>query len=94
MLAAQALREIGPAHLVKEKKVNVVRAIDQVAERLGNTRAVCRKYYIHPVILTAYQRGEVIPPSPPRPKGDNRKKMSRTLRGDEIAVLRLIERHS
>lgn len=63
MLAAQALREIGPARLVRAKEANIVRAVDQVAERLGNTRAVCRKYYIHPVILDAYKRGRVLPPT-------------------------------
>ena len=34
-------------------------AIDQVAERLNNTRAVCRKYYIHPAILDAYADGRL-----------------------------------
>jgi DNA topoisomerase-1 len=64
MLAAELLREIGPARLVRDKESNIVRAVDQVAERLGNTRTVCRKYYIHPVILDAYRRGRVLPPLP------------------------------
>ena len=36
-----------------------------VAERLGNTRAVCRKYYIHPALIDAYMRGETVPEPPP-----------------------------
>ena len=31
------------------------------AERLGNTRAVCRKYYVHPAILEAYLGGRTAP---------------------------------
>lgn len=89
MLAAAALREIGPAHLVKHKKANIIKAIDQVAARLGNTRSVCRQYYIHPVILEAYGRGRVIPPPPPR--APQRHATRRKLRADEIAVLRFIE---
>lgn len=90
MLAAQALRDIGPARLVRDKKANVVEAIDRVAERLGNTRAVCRKYYIHPVVLEAYRRGRVIP-QPARRTGKTPRRSRRRLRADEVAVLRLIE---
>lgn len=33
--------------------------IDQVAARLGNTRAVCRKCYIHPNVIAAWQEGRL-----------------------------------
>ena len=88
MLAAHALREIGPARLVTEKRANIVKAIDQVAERLGNTRAVCRRYYIHPVILEAYLRNRVAPP--PEELRRRRRYARRTLRDEEIAVLEFI----
>lgn len=32
---------------------------DEVARRLGNTRAVCRKGYIHPGIIDAWARGQL-----------------------------------
>jgi DNA topoisomerase I len=35
----------------------IVKAVDQVAEALGNTRAVCRKGYIHPAVFDAYLSG-------------------------------------
>jgi len=91
MLAAQALAEIGPARLVKDKKANIVRAVDRVAERLGNTRAVCRKYYIHPTILDAYGRGHVVE-APPGERVQ-RRRSKRRLRGNEIAVLDFIRQH-
>ena len=88
MLAAEALRALGPARLVREKEANIIRAVDQVAERLGNTRAVCRRYYIHPVIMEAYLRGEVLPPAE---RKRDRRTPERRLRDNEIAVLKFIE---
>lgn len=35
----------------------LVEVADRVAERLGNTRAVCRRYYIHPSVFAAYEEG-------------------------------------
>jgi DNA topoisomerase I len=62
MIAAEVLRATGPATTVKQAERNVVAAIDQTAARLGNTRTVCRKYYIHPTLISAYLNGEVLPP--------------------------------
>lgn len=38
---------------------NVLKAYDQVAKELGNTRNVCRKYYVHPVLPQAYEKGSL-----------------------------------
>jgi DNA topoisomerase-1 len=38
-------------------KTQLTQAVKQVAERLGNTPAVCRKYYIHPAVIEAYGQG-------------------------------------
>jgi DNA topoisomerase-1 len=58
-LAAQALAEIGPARNERIARKRIVQAIDVVATRLGNTRAVCRKCYVHPLILDAYAEGRL-----------------------------------
>jgi DNA topoisomerase-1 len=55
--AVAALEEFGPAASAREAKSTILRAIDQVAERLNNTRAVCRKYYVHPAVLERYESG-------------------------------------
>jgi len=34
-------------------------AIEQVARQLGNTKAVCRKCYIHPNVIDAYHDGSL-----------------------------------
>lgn len=59
MLAARALAELGQARNERIARKRVLRAIDAVAARLGNTRAVCRKCYVHPGILDEYAAGHV-----------------------------------
>lgn len=49
----------GPAENEKAAQKNIVQAVKEVATTLGNTPAVCRKYYIHPAILQAYQDGRL-----------------------------------
>src|SRR5437899_10128627 len=53
-LAASALSTQGNFETKKQAKSNIKTAICAVAELLGNTPAVCRKCYIHPVIVEAY----------------------------------------
>lgn len=38
----------------------ILDAIDEAAERLGNTRAVCRSSYVHPAVPDAYRSGELL----------------------------------
>ena len=53
VLAAEALHEFGAGGLTK--------AIEQVARQLGNTKAVCRKCYIHPAVIDACLDGSLGP---------------------------------
>ena len=56
--AVAALEALGPArHRSARRNPRSCKAIDQVAERLNNTRAVCRKYYVHPAVLETYEAG-------------------------------------
>ena len=64
MLTAESLRTMGPAASARQAERNIVAAIDRTAAKLGNTRSVCRKYYIHPALLEAYREGDVLPPLP------------------------------
>jgi Topoisomerase IB len=57
VLAVCALQECGPCASVWEARANIVGAIDRVIVRLGNTRSVCRQYYIHPAVFAAYEEG-------------------------------------
>jgi len=53
-LAALALQEFEDFDTKAAAKRNITKAIERVAERLGNTKAVCRKFYIHPAVIDAY----------------------------------------
>jgi DNA topoisomerase I len=66
LLAAVELAEIGCCEDGRQAKRNVVAAVRRVAERLGNTPAVCRSCYIHPKVLEAYERGRSIEEFRPR----------------------------
>ena len=50
-----AFKEIGFGDNENSTKKNVVHALDKVAEHLGNTRTVCKKYYVHPLIISLYE---------------------------------------
>ena len=91
MLAAKHLCAIGPASSRREAERNVVRAIDTVADRLGNTRAVCRKYYVHPGLVRAYfMRLTPTLSSASSPRQYRREHPRAALRRDEVAVLQFL----
>jgi DNA topoisomerase I len=49
---------VGRTHRAREHAVR--RAVERVAEQLGNTAAVCRKSYVHPAIVSAYDKGALV----------------------------------
>jgi DNA topoisomerase-1 len=60
VLAATELARVGGFQSTAAAKRNIVKAVEAVAKRLGNTKAVCRKSYIHPAIFDAYLAGSSI----------------------------------
>lgn len=60
VLAALALREFERFDSQAQAKKNLLQAIEQVAQRLGNTPAVCRKCYVHPVVMSSYLDGATV----------------------------------
>ena len=64
LLTARVLAELGNAPNEPLAKARITSAIEQVAGRLGNTPAICRKSYVHPAILDAYLANTLkLPPS-------------------------------
>ena len=60
VLAALALQEFEKFDTEAQAKKNIVRAIESVAAKLGNTPSICRKCYVHPAVLEAYLEGSVL----------------------------------
>lgn len=83
MSAAIRLREAGPAPTAADARRIVNRVLDAVAAELGNTRAVCRKGYVHPDVIAAYLQGIVAP--------HVRSPHAAGLRAEERDVIALIE---
>lgn len=90
VLAARALREFEKFTSQKEAKRNMLDAIEAVARLLGNTPAICRKCYVHPIILDTYLDGSLAE----RLKHKAEQKLAREirhLRPDEAAVMMLLQ---
>jgi DNA topoisomerase-1 len=91
VLAFRALRALDRPATDGQAKKNVVAAIRETAELLGNTPAVCRQAYVHPVVVDAYLddrlRGALLhaaEESPTPPIG--------TTEAEEQAVVELLRR--
>ena len=85
VLAAGELRGVEPATSKTALNKQVVAAIDAVAEQLGNTRSVCRKCYVDPRVIEAFEDGTLGEAFDDAPT-------VRGLKIDERAVLSLVER--
>jgi DNA topoisomerase-1 len=79
VLAAGLLRQFEPCDSETEAKRNILRAVESVAHRLGNTKAVSRKCYIHPAIFDSYLDGSLL---------------KTTAQKEEAAVLALLQRRA
>jgi DNA topoisomerase I len=91
VLAAMALQEFEAVDSDAQAKKNVVRAIESVAERLGNTPSVCRKCYVHPAVLDAYLDGTMLEGLRAR-AGESLVQDLQHLQPEEAAVLAMLER--
>jgi DNA topoisomerase-1 len=88
VLAAQMLRDFETFDSEAQAKRNIVRAVESVAKKLGNTKAVCRRCYIHPAILDAYVDGSMLKTVAER----TRRTKVKDLTEAEAAVLGLLQR--
>lgn len=53
--AILAFKELGFFDTQTEAKRKIVEALDKVSHHLGNTRTVCKKYYVHPIVISLYE---------------------------------------
>lgn len=90
VLAAITLARLGPPTSKTAHKKNVVRAVKRVAAELGNRPATCRKYYIHPAVLRAYERGRLTELMNDTPRPD-RPVPRQGLSAEEQAVVEVLE---
>ena len=88
--AATVLAELGPARSETECKRNVATAMRLVAAELGNTPAICRKSYVHPIIVARYldERETIRLPASYRARAE-----SYAHSPEERALIRFLDEH-
>lgn len=57
--ALDAFQKLSVPVTQSELKKKIVEVLDEVASKLGNTRTVCKKYYVHPTVIAAFERGSI-----------------------------------
>ena len=90
VLAALALQEFEKFDSETQAKKNIVRAIESVAEKLGNTPTICRKCYVHPAVLDAYLDGAALEVMRERTEEKLAEDLQ-ALRPEEAAVLAMLQ---
>jgi DNA topoisomerase-1 len=89
--AATVLAELGPAQSETEAKRNVALAMRLVSSELGNTPTICRKSYVHPMVIARYlDEGETIPLPRARRAAANR---GQAHSAEERALIIFLDRH-
>lgn len=89
--AATVLAELGPARSETEAKRNVTLAMRLVSSELGNTATICRKSYVHPMVIARYlDDGETIPLPRARRRAANR---GQAHSAEERALIAFLDRH-
>ncbi len=88
--AATVLAELGAAHSPTEATRNVATTMRLVASELGNTPAICRSSYVHPLVVARYvDDGEIIK-LPPRYES---RADAYAHSPEERALIRFLDRH-
>lgn len=89
MMAAFALQEFQKFDSEAQARKNIVRAIESVAEKLGNTPSICRKCYVHPAIIDSYMDGTILHALQQRTREELVKDIH-ALKPEEAAVVALL----
>jgi DNA topoisomerase-1 len=90
VLATLALQELEKFDSQAQAKRNILRAVESVAAKLGNTKTVCRKCYIHPAVFESYIDGTLMRTLEQRARTKLKKEI-RSLKPEEAMVLTLLE---
>ncbi|MGQ7947433.1 DNA topoisomerase IB [Flavobacterium sp. WC2509] len=57
--ALTAFQKLEPAENQTDCKHKIIEVLDEVASKLGNTRTVCKKYYVHPTVIASFEKGTI-----------------------------------
>lgn len=60
-MAGESLYTLGTGPEPHSTEDALIQTVKHVSEHLGNTTTVCRKYYIHPKVLSSYEANMLVP---------------------------------
>lgn len=84
--ALTAFQKLTPPESQTDCKHKVIAVLDEVASKLGNTRTVCKKYYVHPTVIATFEKGTIWKYKP--------KSKNSELRPEECTLIELLQNES
>jgi DNA topoisomerase-1 len=81
--ALGAFQKLSQPETERELKHGVIEVLDEVASKLGNTRTVCKKYYVHPTVIASFEKGSIWNYKPNKKQSE--------LNAEEYALVILLE---
>jgi DNA topoisomerase-1 len=81
--ALTAFQKLSPPENQTDCKRKIIEVLDEVASKLGNTRTVCKKYYVHPTVIATFEKGTI---GKYKPKSKNSE-----LRPEESTLIELLQ---
>lgn len=84
--ALSAFQKLTPSENQTDCKRKIIEVLNEVASKLGNTRTVCKKYYVHPTVIKSFETGTIW-----KYKADTKKT---ELRPEESALITLLKNES
>ena len=91
--AFKAFKELGTFKTDTEKKKKIATALDMVAAQLGNTRTVCKKYYVHPAIISLYEQNAFTKYGDQLPGNTNNDEIKTEVIPEELVILKILKDH-
>nr|WP_315151943.1 DNA topoisomerase IB [uncultured Flavobacterium sp.] len=81
--ALTAFQKLDPPESQTDCKRKIIEVLDEVASKLGNTRTVCKKYYVHPTVIASFEKGSIWKYKPKSKKSE--------LRPEENTLIELLQ---
>jgi DNA topoisomerase-1 len=89
-----AFKSLGCEENEAGMKRTVVAMLDRVAKQLGNTRSVCKKYYVHPVIISLFEEKRLRPYFDDLGYGEEKTKAAAGLSAEEKVLMKILAKES
>jgi DNA topoisomerase-1 len=87
--AIHSFMQLGIAETVTACKQNMIKTLEYVSAKLGNTRTVCKKYYVHPLIMDMYENKKLY-----RYLKQEQRSALKGWSPEELILLKILKKHA